>query len=139
MNLRLTSFQKLALSTTIAVYAMIVIGVIVRSTGSGLGCGDWPLCRGAIIPVLEGANAWDSADWIESIHRWWGVIVGFLVLGLGVMAWRTHRATRSIVVAAIVDTTTTETKSSRMVNPFFPFIDPKPYPGSSFDDGDRGS
>jgi protoheme IX farnesyltransferase len=102
MNLRLTSFQKLALSTTIAVYAMIVIGVIVRSTGSGLGCGDWPLCRGAIIPVLEGVNAWDSADWIESIHRWWGVIVGFLVLGLGVMAWRTHRATRSIVVAAIV-------------------------------------
>jgi protoheme IX farnesyltransferase len=101
MNFRLTGFQKLALSTIVAVYVMIVIGVIVRSTGSGLGCGDWPLCRGAIIPVLEGANAWDSADWIESIHRWWGVIVGFLVLGLGIMAWRVHRATRSIVVAAV--------------------------------------
>jgi len=102
MNLRLTGFQKLALSTIIAVYAMIVIGVIVRSTGSGLGCGDWPLCRGAVIPVLEGANAWDSTDWIESIHRWWGVIVGFLVLGLGIGAWRVHRATRSIVVAAVL-------------------------------------
>ncbi len=102
MNLRLTSFQKLALTTIVAVYVMIVIGVIVRSTGSGLGCGDWPLCRGAIIPALDGPNAWDRADWIESIHRWWGVILGFLVLGLGVQAWRVHRATRSIVLAAIV-------------------------------------
>jgi len=101
MNTRLTSFQKLALTTIVAVYVMIVIGVIVRSTGSGLGCGDWPLCRGAIIPALDGANAWDRADWIESIHRWWGVIVGFLVLGLGLQAWRVHRATRSIVVAAV--------------------------------------
>jgi protoheme IX farnesyltransferase len=102
MNLRLTGFQKLALTTVVAVFAMIVIGVIVRSTGSGLGCGDWPLCRGVVIPVLEGANAWDSADWIESIHRWWGVIVGFLVLALGIQSWRLHRATRSIVVAALL-------------------------------------
>jgi protoheme IX farnesyltransferase len=102
MNLRMTSFQKLALTTIVAVYVMIVIGVIVRSTGSGLGCGDWPLCRGAIIPALDGPNAWDRADWIESIHRWWGVIVGFLVLGLGVQSWRVHRATRSILLAALV-------------------------------------
>jgi protoheme IX farnesyltransferase len=102
MNFRLTSFQKLALTTIVAVYVMIVIGVIVRSTGSGLGCGDWPLCRGAIIPALDGPNAWDRADWIESIHRWWGVLVGFLVLGLAVQSWRLHRATRSIVVAAVV-------------------------------------
>ena len=101
MNFRLTGFQKLALTTLVAVYSMIVIGVIVRSTGSGLGCGDWPLCRGAIIPALEGANAWDSADWIESMHRWWGVLVGFLMLGLGIQAWRVQRATRSIVVAAV--------------------------------------
>ncbi len=101
MNFRLTGFQKLALTTIVAVYVMIVIGVIVRSTGSGLGCGDWPLCRGAIIPALDGPGAWDRADWIESIHRWWAVVVGFLVLGLGVQAWRLHRATRSIVVAAL--------------------------------------
>ncbi len=102
MNPRLTSFQKLALTTIVAVYVMVVIGVIVRSTGSGLGCGDWPLCRGAIIPALDGPNAWDRADWIESIHRWWGVIIGFLVLWLGVQAWRHHRQTRSIVVASVV-------------------------------------
>jgi len=100
MNLRLTGFQKLALTTIVAVYLMIVIGVIVRSTGSGLGCGDWPLCRGAIIPALDGPNAWDRADWIESIHRWWGVIVGFLVLALAVQSWRLQRATRAIPIVA---------------------------------------
>ena len=101
MNLRLTGFQKLALASVIATWIMVVIGVIVRSTGSGLGCGDWPLCRGAVIPALDGPNAWDRADWIESFHRWWGVLIGFLVLGLGIQAWRLHRAVRSIPIAAV--------------------------------------
>ncbi|HZA22502.1 MAG TPA: COX15/CtaA family protein, partial [Dehalococcoidia bacterium] len=32
--------------TVLAVFALIILGGVVRVTGSGLGCPDWPLCYG---------------------------------------------------------------------------------------------
>ena len=93
----MSRFQKIALTAVVSTFIMVVIGVIVRSTGSGMGCPDWPLCHGQVIPP-----AGDSAAWWEWVHRFWGVVIGFVMLGLVIEAFASQRATRSLVVGSIV-------------------------------------
>jgi protoheme IX farnesyltransferase len=91
-----TRFQKLAAATVVTAILLVTIGVIVRATGSGLGCPDWPLCHGQIIPPLNDAQAW-----IEWAHRTIAVIIGFEVIGLAALALLDHRDRRMLVAASI--------------------------------------
>lgn len=65
-------------------YALIVLGGVVRVTGSGLGCGDhWPLCNGQLIPPLD-----DYRTLLEWGHRQVAVILTALTAAVGIQAVR---------------------------------------------------
>ena len=83
----------LAWAAAIATYLLIVLGAVVRITGSGLGCGDdWPVCHGRLFPSFD-----DLATLIEWNHRLVAAIVSTLVVLLAGLTWweRRGRGARS--------------------------------------------
>src|SRR5882762_9739548 len=56
-------FVTLAWIAAACVYVLIVLGFVVRITGSGLGCGNhWPLCNGRLFPPPERSGGRDRME-----------------------------------------------------------------------------
>jgi len=79
---------RLGLATSALMFALIVLGSVVRTTGSGLACPDWPLCHGRLIPPLQ------FNVFIEWFHRLIALLVSLLLFAT--VAWSlTRRALRA--------------------------------------------
>ena len=98
----MTRFQRLAAATVIASFVLVVIGVAVRATDSGVACPHWPGCfEGQFLPGLDAG----FQVWIEWIHRSVAALIGLLILGMAALAVLDHRDRRSILwpsVAAVL-------------------------------------
>jgi cytochrome c oxidase assembly protein subunit 15 len=102
----LDGFQRLALATTAVTYLLILVGGLVRASGAGLGCPDWPKCFGLWIPPTSAAElppgydpaAFNAAlTWTEYLNRLLGVATGFLIFATLVAALVRHRGTPRVL------------------------------------------
>ncbi|MFX3675528.1 MAG: COX15/CtaA family protein [bacterium] len=102
-------FRLTVIITFLSLIALIIAGSVVRTTGSGLGCPDWPHCFGQWIPptdisqlpadykerfAVAGKQIADFdvlKTWIEYINRLLGVIVGIEMMFLVAFAWPLRR------------------------------------------------
>lgn len=86
----------LTVATAVTTYLLIVAGGVVRTSGSGLGCGasggrnDWPFCQGRLLPPLQREAV------IEFSHRWLAALVVGGALAVLAVAWARYRHLRAL-------------------------------------------
>ncbi len=86
-------YKIVALLSLVVSFIQITLGGFVRASESGLGCPDWPLCHGQIIPPIEFHTL------IEYSHRLNGSVLGILVTILLIICLMKYRSEKQLTIA----------------------------------------
>jgi len=87
------TYKVVALLSLVVSFIQIALGGFVRASESGLGCPDWPLCHGKIIPPFEFHTL------IEYSHRLNGSLLGILVAVLLILCIMRYRRDKQLMLA----------------------------------------
>ncbi|MFY7828020.1 MAG: COX15/CtaA family protein [Flectobacillus sp.] len=108
-------FRKLGLVTIVSIYLLVLAGGIVRSTGSGMGCPDWPKCFGMWVPPTEVSQLPSNYQeiyaeklhgevefnpvktWIEYVNRLVGAFTGIIVFGVFLASFSFRKRDKSLI------------------------------------------
>ena len=121
MNNALAKFIRLTQITLVFVYLVIIAGAVVRASGSGMGCPDWPKCFGSWIPPTDVSQLPENYKeiyagehhavaefnalntWVEYINRLLGAILGFLIFSQLIASFKFRKINKSIVILSFIE------------------------------------
>lgn len=90
------AFARLTLVALALLWVIVPSGAVVRLTASGLGCPDWPLCDGGVVPEAAGHAA------IEYANRLLSGVVGAVAIGTWIVARGVPGAPAALRRSAVV-------------------------------------
>lgn len=113
-------FIRIAQITLVFIFIVIIAGSVVRATGSGMGCPDWPKCFGSWIPPTDASqlppdykqlyagehNAVAEFNvlntWTEYLNRLAGAILGVLVFIQLIASIKIRKLDKRIFVLSVL-------------------------------------
>ena len=104
------ALRKLSAVSAAMSFLLIFTGGLVRVSGAGLGCPDWPRCFGRWLPPTSIAQLPTNVDpslfnftlaWIEYGNRLLGMLTGLVVLATAILAVVQAKRWRQVWIPAV--------------------------------------